>query len=82
LDLEAWEKMSQEEKDNAIRRADREMTEYDHARVEAMRCPKCGSLNTGRVHTEEQKRKLQEMKDRYLRKEGGKHEKERDVHAN
>ncbi len=82
MNLEKWEKMSQEERANAMREADQKVMEYEHARTEAMKCPKCGSCNIGRVHTEEQKKKFQEMRERYLEKKGGEHEREKGVHVN
>lgn len=66
--LQQWNNMSPGKRAGIIREADRQMIDYEDARMEAMKCPKCGSYDTRRLYTEEQKKRFQEMRERYLKK--------------
>ena len=67
-DSNGWEKMSEEERNKAMLKVDKSMIEHDKAQMEASKCPECGAYNTGPVYTDEQVKKLEEMRKKYKKK--------------
>lgn len=61
-------KLSPEEQQEHMQSMDKAMMEHEQAQMEAMKCPKCRTFNTGPVYTEEQKKKFEELRAKYSKK--------------
>lgn len=61
-------KLSEEEQKKLMAEMDATMMKHERLQMEAMRCPKCKSYNTGPMYTEAQKEKFEELRKKYSRK--------------